>query len=663
MRQSVHYKKIHRAFIGFFVERIAGWLRCFLCVHVFWITSLTLPVRAIDPSTTDKIRAVATTGMIADLVRTIGGERVIVEQLIGSGIDPHLYRPSTDDVRSIVRADIVFFNGLKLEGRMGDVLLSKNPANLRVPVCEGLSKLLKGEDAAGDATDPHCWMDIQLWQQVSKVIEASLIQLRPLDTQQFQTNGRELRNRMRDLDHWAEKSLLSVPETQRVIVSSHDAFQYLGRRYGIRVEGIQGISTTSEAGLKRIESLVDLLIEKRIPAVFVESSVPEKGVQSLIDGASNRGWNVALGGTLYTDSMGPEGTNESTYLGMMKHNFSVIVAALGGKDLPIEDTGTAADDSISLDQSLPIPPTQVEPTELSTGWKPFLVGLLIVLIGSGGWFIYSRSQRKQQPISQSSGNDPNRLDSQPSVLEIRDLTVAYQRKPVLWEISLGIPRGALVGLVGPNGAGKSTLIKAILDLMPKVSGEIFLDGMSVAEQRQRIAYVPQRESVDWDFPASVLDVVLMGLYRNIGWFMPIRQEHRKQAMMALEKVGIAELANRQISQLSGGQQQRTFLARALVQSADLYLMDEPFAAVDAATEQSIIEVLRDLQKQGKTTLVVHHDLHTVPEYFDHLILLNVRAVAHGPMNATFTPENLRRTYGGRLTLLDEVTEAIRRRRS
>jgi manganese/zinc/iron transport system ATP- binding protein len=249
----------------------------------------------------------------------------------------------------------------------------------------------------------------------------------------------------------------------------------------------------------------------------------------------------------------------------------------------------------------------------------------------------------------------------PIAIRIADLTVAYQRKPVLWEINLSIPQGALVGLVGPNGAGKSTLIKSIMDMVPRISGTIEIQGEPLSKQRQNIAYVPQRESVDWDFPATVVDVVTMGLYREIGWFRTVRKEHRKRAIAALEQVGIAELADRQISQLSGGQQQRTFLARALVQTAHVFLMDEPFAAVDAATEQSIIGVLRDQQVAGKTILVVHHDLHTVPEYFDHLILLNVRAVAWGTMQSTFTPENLRRTYGGRLTLLDEVSEAMRRR--
>ena len=247
-----------------------------------------------------------------------------------------------------------------------------------------------------------------------------------------------------------------------------------------------------------------------------------------------------------------------------------------------------------------------------------------------------------------------------SAIEISDLTVAYERKPVLWEINLTVPQGILGGIVGPNGAGKSTLIKAILELIPRVSGTVKVMGQQIATERHRIAYVPQRESVDWDFPSTVLDVVLMGMYREIGWFRSTKKVHRDRAVEALERVGISDLKDRQISQLSGGQQQRTFLARALVQSSDILLLDEPFAAVDAATEQSIIQVLREQRDLGKTILVVHHDLHTVPQYFDHVLLINVHAVAWGPIAQTFNEENLKRTYGGRLTILDEVTEAMRR---
>jgi len=246
-------------------------------------------------------------------------------------------------------------------------------------------------------------------------------------------------------------------------------------------------------------------------------------------------------------------------------------------------------------------------------------------------------------------------------LSIYDLTVAYHRKPVIWDVGFEVPAGSLVGIVGPNGAGKSTLLKAVMELIPRASGRISVFGKSYRQNRHRVGYVPQRESVDWDFPVDALDVVAMGLYSRIGWCLPVRKKHRDAALAALDRVGIADLAHRQISQLSGGQQQRTFLARALVQDADLYLMDEPFASVDAATERAIVDILREMQGHGKTAVVIHHDLQTVPDYFDYVVLLNMRVVAHGPVADVFTPENLHKTYGGRLTLLDEVSEAMRRR--
>ncbi|MBX7168700.1 MAG: metal ABC transporter ATP-binding protein [Pirellulales bacterium] len=243
-------------------------------------------------------------------------------------------------------------------------------------------------------------------------------------------------------------------------------------------------------------------------------------------------------------------------------------------------------------------------------------------------------------------------------LSVRDLTVAYHRKPVLWEVDYDAPRGSLIAIVGPNGAGKSTLIKAILELVPRVSGEVLIYGQPYRRQRRLVGYVPQRESVDWDFPVSALDVVAMGLYRRIGWFRPVTKSHKRLALAALERVGMADFARRQISQLSGGQQQRVFLARALAQDAELYFMDEPFASVDAATERAIVDVLQQLRAAGKTTLVVHHDLQTVPEYFDQVILLNMRVVVAGPTAEVFTPDNLRKTYGGKLALLDQAGQRL-----
>ncbi|QDT36967.1 metal ABC transporter ATP-binding protein [Stratiformator vulcanicus] len=239
-------------------------------------------------------------------------------------------------------------------------------------------------------------------------------------------------------------------------------------------------------------------------------------------------------------------------------------------------------------------------------------------------------------------------------LTVREMTVAYRSKPVVWDVSFELRPSTLTAVIGPNGAGKSTLIKAALDLVTPSSGAAQFWGQQLNSVRRRVAYVPQRTAVDWDFPVTALQVVTMGLYGEIGWLRPILKRHRNRAAEALEQVGLSDLADRQISQLSGGQQQRVFLARALVQDADFYLMDEPFAGVDAATESAIVELLRDLRSRGKSALVVHHDLDTVTNYFDAALLLNMRLVAAGSIAEVFNVENLRRTYGGRLALLDEA---------
>jgi len=238
------------------------------------------------------------------------------------------------------------------------------------------------------------------------------------------------------------------------------------------------------------------------------------------------------------------------------------------------------------------------------------------------------------------------------------MTIAYEKKPVLWDVDVDIPESHLVGIIGPNGAGKSTMIKAVMGLVPKASGWVQIYGKPYEQMRQSIGYVPQRESVDWDFPISALEVATMGRYGALGWFRRPRRADREAAMEALDKVGMADYADRQISQLSGGQQQRVFLARALTQDARIYLMDEPFAGVDAATERAIIDLLVELRSRGKTILVVHHDLQTVTEYFDWVVMLNMRIVAAGPTGDMYTDENLQKTYGGRLTLLSEAAQAM-----
>ena len=236
-----------------------------------------------------------------------------------------------------------------------------------------------------------------------------------------------------------------------------------------------------------------------------------------------------------------------------------------------------------------------------------------------------------------------------SPLAVRGLSATYDGKPALLDVDMTVAPGALTAIVGPNGAGKSTLLKSALGLVPRQSGTVTVWGEPLPKMRHRLAYVPQRASVDWDFPVRVIDVVLMGLHRELGLLGRIKPHHRARAEAALTRTGTLDLAQRQIGQLSGGQQQRVFLARALAQGADLFLLDEPFAGVDAATEESIIGVLHSLRDEGKSVVCVHHDLSTVADYFDRVLLLNRRVLAEGPVAVALTDRNLQATYGGRLS--------------
>ena len=267
----------------------------------------------------------------------------------------------------------------------------------------------------------------------------------------------------------------------------------------------------------------------------------------------------------------------------------------------------------------------------------------------------------QQPTvaAQDGRVTPSAAPSSDAPLTVSGVTVSYSEKPAVFSVDAAFPPNAMSAIIGPNGAGKSTLLKAALGVIPRLSGDVHVFGQPIEQARERIAYVPQRASVDWDFPTTVIDVVQMGLYRQVGLLGRLSGQMKTRALNCLERVGMVDFAQRQIGQLSGGQQQRVFLARALAQDADLYLLDEPFAGVDAATERAIVDVLQLLKAEGKAVVAVHHDLSTVRNYFDHVFLINVRRMAEGPVSTTFTTENLQATYGGRLaaTHLDELSVA------
>ena len=283
--------------------------------------------------TNGSYRTVATVGMIADVVRQIAGDKTEVEGLIGEGVDPHLYKPTGSDVKKLQAADIVFYNGLMLEGKMSDVLV--RVASTGKPVHAVTEKILESKDyVMSDEQqhyDPHVWMDVSGWIKASSVIGDSLAAHDSANADYYQENTRIYIAELKDLDDYARKSIASIPDGQRVLVTAHDAFNYLGRAYGLEVRGIQGLSTESEAGLKDISDLVDFLVDEKIPAVFVESSVSQKNIKALIEGAQSKGHQVRIGGELYSDAMGPTGSYEGSYIGMIDHNVTTITRALGGK--------------------------------------------------------------------------------------------------------------------------------------------------------------------------------------------------------------------------------------------------------------------------------------------------------------------------------------------
>ncbi len=277
------------------------------------------------------IQAAATVGMVADLIKNVGGDHVNVTQIMGSGVDPHMHKATRDDVQTIMNADLVFYSGLMLEGKMADTLIkvSRNKPVYAVTELIDEKTLLEPDDFDGHY-DPHVWMDVAAWSECVDAVQTALSKFDPTHAKDYQKNAEPYKKHLGDLHQYGLKTIKSIPEESRILITSHDAFNYFGRAYGLNVQGVQGISTESEAGLKRINELVDMLVKKNIKAVFVESSVSKKNITALIDGAKAQGHNIIIGGELFSDAMGETGTYEGTYFGMLDHNFTIVTRALGG---------------------------------------------------------------------------------------------------------------------------------------------------------------------------------------------------------------------------------------------------------------------------------------------------------------------------------------------
>ena len=312
-------------------------LRPWLC-RLAWsaLTSLILVLAPTAGAAAKKLPAnygiVTTCGMVTDIVREVAGAKARVSGLMGEGVDPHLYKPTRDDVAKLLQADVVFYSGIMLEGRMSDTFLKVARKGASVfAVTELLEEkfLLEPKEFQGH-TDPHVWMDVRAWIEAVKVVARSLSEVDPENAAYYQQNAGRYIAQLTKLDDYAKQTLASIPKERRVLITAHDAFNYFGRAYGIEVRGIQGISTESEAGVADINKLVDFLVERKIPAIFVESSVSDKNIKALVEGSKSRGHVARIGGQLFSDAMGQPGTYEGTYLGMIDHNVTLIVRALGG---------------------------------------------------------------------------------------------------------------------------------------------------------------------------------------------------------------------------------------------------------------------------------------------------------------------------------------------
>ncbi|MEZ4774976.1 MAG: zinc ABC transporter substrate-binding protein [Bacteroidia bacterium] len=556
-------------------------------------------------------RVVCTTTFIADMAQNIAGEYAEVISLMPLGGDPHIYEPVPGDAKKIAEADIILKNGLTLEGWLNEMIDNSGTNAYVVTISDGVKPIHSALHE--NAFDPHAWMDPQNALIYIANIRDALIRIAPAHAAEYRKNYETYREKLQILDDYVTAQILRIPPEHRVLATSHDAFRYYGNHYGLQVVSILGTSTDAEARIEDYNFLVSLIKKYKVPAIFIESTINPKLLLQLAEDLG-----IKIGGKLYADSLGDTESGADSYEKMIRQNTDLIVA------------GLMRDGAIKSEEK-----------SLS-----FLFVILALFILSFSVVVVKLKNPSKTDLSWENYH-----------VEIRGLSVTYDRKTAVSNIFIDIEPGYVYGLIGGNGSGKSTLFKSILGLVEADSGTVSINGETVDSVRKYISYIPQKEEIDWTFPATVFDVVLLGRYPHREVFDRLRPEDRKKAENALIQLGIYDLKDKQIGELSGGQQQRAFIARALCQEAELYLFDEPFVGVDITTENKIIEIVKGLAAQGKLVVIIHHDLAKVREYFDRLIMINQRIIAIGDTEEVFTDENIKKTYGGRLTILQK-TETI-----
>ena len=577
-----------------------------ICLFILFI------VIGISSSPANPLKVVTTTSFLADMAREIGGPWATVESMLPVGQDPHIYEPIPGDAKRVAEAQLVLKNGLTLEGWLGEMIASSGTNALIITVSDGITPI-QSADHEG-AFDPHAWMDVSNVMVYVKNIRDALIRLDPLHSQQFEENYQNYYKELKELDSYIAKKILTIPSEHRVLITTHDAFRYYGNRYGLTVKSAMGTSTDAQASISDFGHLRKLVLQLGIPAIFIESTINPDLLKQLADDLG-----IVIGGELFADSLGDEESGADTYIKMLKRNTDLIVAGLSKASL----VGENEESYLFLWVILGL----------------FMMAFILVMV------------RLRIPSLEGLAWDNYQL-------QIEGLSVSYDRKTVLSNVYITIESGKVYGLLGGNGSGKSTLFKSILGLIPVDSGSIQINGHPIEAIRKYVSYIPQKEEIDWSFPATVMDVVLLGRYPHRKVFESINTIDKNKAYRALEMLGILDLKDKQIGELSGGQQQRAFIARALCQEAEIYLFDEPFVGVDITTEARIMEIVKSLAKEGKMVIIIHHDLAKVKEYFDRLIMINQRVVAVGETEEVFTDENIKKTYGGRLTILQKAEKYL-----
>ena len=560
-----------------------------------------------------RIQVVATTGFLADIAARIAGGTAVVRSLLPQGSDPHRYEAVPNDTRILAQADLIIENGLHLEGWLDKLIARTAQKAHRIVATKGIVPIQDPEHA--DSYDPHAWMDPVLGRQYASNIYEALLGLCPRDSAGLRARWAAYDQELVDLNQEISGLLGQIPHQHRILGTNHDAFRYFAARYQFRVFSLLGTSTDADIRTSDVLEMKRVILENDLPCIFVEANLNPKTLQELSADA-----DCALGPALYADSMGPEGSDADSYTGMLRHNAIILSRYLGGPKKGAAGNRSGGPSS----SSDPFPVWWILGLLL-----PPLFYMLFALRNNG----LKDAKRPRPPVG--------------PCLEITNLSVTYDRKSVLNAFSAVFESGKCYGILGPNGAGKSTLLKAVLGLVDSDHGNITYRGNNIDLCRTSLAYVPQKGLVDWDFPATVEDIVLMGRLPRRKAGLPPNEEDRQAIEQALVDLELTDLRKRPLNQLSGGQQQRVFLARALAQQAETLLLDEPFVGVDAATEAKIMEILRRFtQEQNGLVLMIHHDLHRAPQYFDRVLLINQRLIAEGAPQEVLNESTLLKVFSG-----------------